>query len=1010
MGLGLGLGLWAGGPQGIQTLLAARAHPTAASPYIIHVWDTDDGLPQNSVTSILQTRDGYLWLGTLNGLVRFDGMQFKVFDENSTPGLKSSRIVKLFQDWRGQIWVGTESAGIAIINDGQITGLSIGLGTSEKRLASICEDAAGDVWLYTANGEVWRYANQRFTPFRFELFRASACRVLMAEPGGPVWIGADWRQAAISSTPDLVPLELQVDQDLPMRKLDYLLASRDGGFWRLADGQIQKCRLEQVEQEWGSYPWGNDTVTAACEDLQGNLLVGTRGSGVYWFQPGGPPIRLSTAQGLSHDSVLALHMDDEGNLWAGTHGGGLNRVRRQVFQPVTLSSDTESHRIQSVCQDASGGLWIGSYGGGITYQSGGDDRKTYHEDQGLENLDVWTVFVDRKQRVWVGTDGGGLFRLQGDRFQPVVLPENIGRVVFAISEDPQGRLWVGAQDGLLSWDESEWRIYTARQGLSADEVRAITADAKGDLWIGTVGGGLNRIHDGQFTVYRKQPEGLSSEDIASLLVDHEGILWIGTFGSGLCRFHQGRWTRFTTAHGLISNNIGYLIEDGAGWLWIGSNAGIMRIQKRELNRFAMGETNYVPVRSYDRADGLPTRECTRGSQPGAWQDSKGMLWFPTVKGMVSVHPNQLNPNPHPPPVVIESVWIDGLLQNTNGLRAAAPSSVVVPAGRERIEIHYTSLNLAGPDRARFRFRLEGLEKDWIEAGNSRVARYTKLAPGNYLFVLIACNEDGLWNKTGSTLAIKVEAPFWRTGWFIGSLTLCIVGMIIGIVHYISTQRLQRQLEYMRHQEALEKERARIAQDIHDQLGASLTQVALLGELAEGDKDCPQEVESHARQITQTARDTTRILDEIVWAVNPSNDTLDSLITYLCKYAQEYFAIAGLRYRLDVPSQLPSLSVPPEFRHNIYLAFKEAVTNVVRHAQAASVWVRLKLEPGVFILEIEDDGRGLGGMDEKAALARNGLRGMRKRMEAIGGKFDIRPAAEKGALVQLTAPCPGGAHS
>jgi signal transduction histidine kinase len=208
---------------------------------------------------------------------------------------------------------------------------------------------------------------------------------------------------------------------------------------------------------------------------------------------------------------------------------------------------------------------------------------------------------------------------------------------------------------------------------------------------------------------------------------------------------------------------------------------------------------------------------------------------------------------------------------------------------------------------------------------------------------------------------------------------------------------------LRQQEALEKERARIARDIHDQLGASLTQVTLLGEFVESDKDSPADVEAHARQICQTARDTTRVLDEIVWTVNPSNDTLDGLITYICKYAQDYLAVAGLRYRLDVPAQLPNTPLPPELRHNVFLAAKEAVTNVVRHAKASAAWVRLKLEPEAFVLEIQDDGRGIAGMDEKAASARNGLRNMRKRMEDVGGSFEMVAGPDGGTLVRLTAP-------
>ncbi|MCX6902789.1 MAG: triple tyrosine motif-containing protein, partial [Verrucomicrobia bacterium] len=491
-------------------------------------------------------------------------------------------------------------------------------------------------------------------------------------------------------------------------------------------------------------------------------------------------------------------------------------------------------------------------------------------------------------------------------------------------------------------------------------MRAIADDAEGNLWIGTVGGGLNCLRDGQFKSFRK-PDQLPCDDISSLYVDEEGVLWVGTFGRGLARSKNGQWTRYTTRDGLISNGIGYLIEDGQGYLWIGSNAGLMRVPKKALNDRARGMTSLLSCRTYGKPDGLPTRECTLGSQAKVFHTQEGRLWFPTIKGLASINPTQLHPNTNPPQVMIESVLIDDQVQNTNRLRGGWPQVVTMPAGKERLEIQYTSLNLRAPDQARFRYRLAEHETQWIEAGSTRVAHYSKLPPGQYRFQVAACNEDGVWNESGSSLALTVQPPFWRTGWFLSASAACLLGAIIGIVHYFSTQRLQRQLESLRQHEALEKERARIARDIHDQLGASLTQVSLLGELVESDKNFPQEVEAHARQISQTARDTTRTLDEIVWTVNPSNDTLDGLVNYVCKYAQEYLEVAGLRYRLDAPAQLPAAPISPEIRHNVFLAAKEAVTNVVRHARASSVWVRFKLESSAFSLEIQDDGRGPAGL-------------------------------------------------
>jgi signal transduction histidine kinase len=353
--------------------------------------------------------------------------------------------------------------------------------------------------------------------------------------------------------------------------------------------------------------------------------------------------------------------------------------------------------------------------------------------------------------------------------------------------------------------------------------------------------------------------------------------------------------------------------------------------------------------------------------------------------------------------MIESVKVDGREQKPNALSSAWSQSVVIPPGREQLEIDYTALNFSAPDAVRFKYRLEGRDTAWTEAHAERVANYSNLLPGHYQFHVVAFNEDGLPSAPGGMLEITVQPQFWQTWWFRAAGVLCLIGIVVGVVRYISMQKLKRAVQLHKQHEALEHERARIARDLHDQLGANLTQVALLGEMAEEDKNSPEEIELHAQQISHTARETTRSLDEIVWAVNPANDTLEGLANYACKYAQEYLALAGLRYRAEVPAHLPAKEIPPEVRHNVFLAFKESVNNIVKHAHATEAWIRLRLTPGKFILEVEDNGRGLGGMDPKAAQMRNGLRNMRKRMEDIGGEFSIAPGANGGTIVRLTVP-------
>jgi ligand-binding sensor domain-containing protein/signal transduction histidine kinase len=969
------------------------------SRFIVDSWSTREGLPQSSVISVMQARDGYLWMGTLNGLVRFDGIHFTVFDEENTPGLNSDRITYLFEDSHTNLWIGTDTSGVGLVQDGKIKHFEIGPAGQGGKLTSVCEDATGTVWFYTADSHLARYQNGRMETLSFNFPTPPICRMIAAEKSGALWI-ADVSGMFAIRPENFNPQAIIVDESVRAERLDFILASRNGGIWRLMNGRVQKWKSGGLEKDFGVYPWGNSVVKAACEDKDGNLIVGTLGAGVFWYDTDGRFQQISEEQGLSSAFVLSLCRDREGNFWVGTDGDGLDRVNRRNF-----SAPAELHPwpAQSLSEDAHGGLWTTFNAHGLSYYL----TNSVHDFGVGIFSNAWPVLVDSHQQVWVGTRDEGLFQFQTNGFQPAPGAEGLGPWIYALFEDHNRQLWAGTQNGLAHWNGQNWKMFTTRDGLSENTVRAIAEDADGGLWVGTENGGLNLFKGGKFVSYQQTEDGLPGNDISALYLDKDGVLWIGTFGHGLARFHNGKWTRYSTLDGLASNSIGYIIEDDAGNLWIGSNAGLMRIRKKLLNDFIPGTNHSISCRTYGEADGLPTRECSIGAQPAAIRTPDGQLWFPTIKGLVSVNPAELKPNLQPPAVMIESVRVGGREQKTNLLASAWPQSIAIAPGNEQLEvqleIHYTGLDFSAPKLVQFKYRLEGHETAWTDASDTRVAYYSNVPPGSYRFHVIACNEDGVWNDTGSFLGITVLPQFWQTGWFRVAVIVCFLGLIIAVVRYLSTQKLQRQLQVLKQQESLEKERSRIARDLHDQLGANLTQVALLGEMAEADKNAPAEIEAHAQQISQTARETTRSLDEIVWAVNPANDTLDGLVNYACKYAQEYLALAGLRCRADVPARLPGTVIPPEVRHNAFLAFKEAVNNVVKHAQASEARIRLKMSPDSFTLEIEDNGRGLGGPDAGAVATRNGLRNMRKRMEDIHGEFSIGPGANGGTVVRLTIP-------
>ena len=942
------------------------------SPFTVDSWTTEDDLPQSSVISIVQTHDGYLWLGTLNGLVRFDGNSFHPFNVNNTPGLPGDRIVFLFEDSRNILWVCTGNGGLCAIQNGVVKNFDI---------------------------------------------RAVGGRVLGAfEAGDGIWFVTDQLKLLCWQNGQMAQQAMPQDKFLAYLALHMIVPEKSGSNWQLQNGRVQKLNGDKMEKDFGPSPWAKPNswisatlptaggsylsisydanVTAACEDPDGNLVVGTY-DGIYWFDADGHFQHLTTREGLSGSTVLSLCFDHDGNLWAGMDSGGLDRggldrIRKNNF---TSPAGFSGRVARSVTEDALGGYWGAfSGGGGLTYSLTNSAQHFRIGNYG----NAWSVLADRRGQVWAGTYGEGLFQLVSTNFLLVSLGVNIGPQINALFQSHDGKIWVGGQNGLGSFDGQNWNFYTTNDRLPPNPIRAIAEATNGDILIGTESAGLFLLRDGEIT-----SKTAPVKDISCLLVGHDNTLWVGTAGHGLARLAQrGGWTTYATTNGLAGDDIGYLIEDGLGNLWIGSYEGLMRVSELSLADTAADSNKKISCRIF------LTRECSAGAQPAALRAQDGKLWFPTIQGIVAVDPADLKTDTNPPPVIIESVLVNGVAQKDNSLNSLWTQPVTLAPGNQQLEIHFTALNFSAPKHAqlavRFKYSLdEGRGENYLDIGGERQVRFNKLPPGDYHFHVIACNEDGFWNDTGARLEIIVQPPFWRKPWFVATSLLVFLGILAGTIYLISTAKLKRELRALHQKELIERERARIARDLHDQLGANLTQVTLLGEMAEADKHLPDEIEQHAQQICATARETTRSLDEIVWAVNPSNDTLEGLANYACKYAQDYFALANVSFHADLPADLPATPILPEVRHNVFLAFKEAVNNVVKHAQATRARVWLRLEPAEFILGVEDNGRGPG--DVSAKTLRNGLKNMNKRLADVHGQFEIAPGPNGGTIVRLIVP-------
>jgi signal transduction histidine kinase len=521
---------------------------------------------------------------------------------------------------------------------------------------------------------------------------------------------------------------------------------------------------------------------------------------------------------------------------------------------------------------------------------------------------------------------------------------------------------------------------------------------------------LFRWEGGQCRRYTRQ-EGLSSDTIRCLHCEPDGALWIGTMDGGLNRFKDNHFITCTTRNGLVDDVINYIADDGRGYYWFTSFQGIFRASKKELNEFAEGARQRVACVAFGKSDGLPALECPGGFQPAGCRASDGQLWFPTIKGLVVVDPASVPTNSVPPVVLVEEVIADGeVLSVTRGDKVkdkvankgkVSPALLTLRPGYHRLEFRYTGLNFSAPERVRFRHQIAGLDGDWVEAGTQRAAFYSRVPHGDYRFLVTACNQAGIWNETPASLAFEVLPYFWQTWWFNTCLVVLAAAALSGTVFVAARHRWQRKVEGLEVQLSVEKERARIAQDIHDGVGANLTEIAWLAELAEKQAGKPDEVRAQARKISGTARETVQSFDEIVWAVLPQNDTLTSLVEYLGRRVDELFENTNIRYRFVAPSQLPAIVVAAEARHSFYLACKEALHNVVRHSQASEAVVEVNLHDSTLKVRIDDDGHGFDSA--KVFSSGNGLRNMRQRFEALGGHFEVHSRPAEGTRVLMTLP-------
>ncbi len=985
--------------------------------YVIDVWQGEKGLPQNTVTGIAQTADGYLWLTTLDGVARFDGVRFKMFKAADTPALGSGRIRFLFTGRHGELWLSTQEGGVVRLRDGRFTPLAVPQPQGVRpAVTQVAEDESGALWLSTEDGKVRRLVAGRYSMVSTNWGSEQGTRFeVRADVRGRLWALSNAGLYQLSGE-GLAPV-------LSGRAGEYAVhcAGRAGGWWLTAEGRIRLWRDGRWVAVAGNADVAASGITCAAEDHNGHLWLGAA-NGLFRCGTNGSVTQFTRRDGLSNLSVRTLLEDMEGNLWVGTEDGGLNRLRLPLFTVYGPSQGLSSERVTTVSEGPDEVLWVGTDGYGVNHLAG-ETAEPASEDAAAAVWRVAAVLADGGGGVWVGLRSGGVFRWQDGRYSVLTGFSTARYPMRSLYEDSRGAVWIGQRNTrqLVRIEGDTLRTLDLPPSLPLVDVRVVMEDAAGSMWFGTDGAGLLRWKDGQFTRFTRE-HGLSSDFVWALRAEPDGALWVGTYGGGLTRLKDGRAVSCTTRHGLVDDVICHIADDGHGQYWFSSNQGIFRVDKAELAQFAEGKRSRIQCVAYGRSDGLPVLECEGGCQPAGCRSQDGRLWFPTVGGLVAVDPADVSTNTVPPPVHLERIVVDGRVIEADEWRgaeggptqaeevpsdgggAAVPAVLAIKPVNRRFEFHYTGLNFSAPERLRFRHKLEGVDAEWVDTGGQRDASYDRLAHGTYTFRVQACNREGVWNQAGDTVTFTVLPYFWQTWWFTGLVLVAFGGAVGWTVRYVLRRRHESQVRLLQHLHALERERTRIARDIHDDLGGSLTEIGYLGALAVRDSRSLEEAREQLDRITERTRELARRLDETVWAVNPKNDSPSQLATYLCRFAREFLEPTAIRCRLDVAGNLPETMLTAEVRHNIFLAVKEALNNAAKHSGAEELWLRLGMTDGTMTIEVADNGRGFNV--DATREAGNGLRNMGARMEEAGGQFEVRSAPGEGTTVRLRLPLAG----
>jgi signal transduction histidine kinase/ligand-binding sensor domain-containing protein len=947
-------------------------------------WTTDTGLPQNSVRGIVQAPDGYIWVATLNGVAKFDGLRFQVFDKSNTPGISSSRFVSMISGEGGDLWLASEDNNVVRYHEGHFTTIDESAGIQPHSVGAITTDDHGGVWI-ESHHQVFRWISSR-QRFERETFSTEDLKFM------PLWwVGTGFwavrgndlltfSRGRLQS--QALPKTLKVDQ------IRGVAVGGDGAVWvgtedaRIGQFENGELKLQTgTVHTWlktpGKHDWKVDITPTFDRTLN--------------FPSGG------VDHGIHYNIVI---YDNEGNMWVGSESEGLFRIEKQSIRTISSVQGLASDNVYAVLHSRSGDMWAGSWPNGLSRIHDGKVVTALTKKDGLPGL-VTALAEDNTGTLWIGSHAGLRTYVRGRLVTPPGLPKERLPAVQVIHQMPDGAMLFGTPNGIYVLDGSKSHWLTTKDGLATDDARVIIEDHRGDTWIGGYGG-LTRLHNGKFTRWTES-DGLPSNNVRSVMEDHSGDIWVGTYDGGIGWLRNGRWVVFNKKSGLHDNGAFQILEDDRGHFWVSSNSGIYRVSRSELQAVADGWESRVNSVAFGVADGMLSAECNGGVWPAGAKDDHGLLWFPTQKGVAVVDPASVMTVSKPPRVEIESASIEDKPQ-------AEVNHVVLRPRQTDLAIEYTALSYTRPEQISFRYKLDGLDQTWQEVGQRRTAYYSHLPPGDYVFHVAARNGDGVGSVQDSTMLVTVIPPFYRRWWFAALIFLAVLSVIWVFWNYrIGQLKKEQTAQHAFSRELIasqEGERRRIAAELHDSLGQRLIIINNLALFLLRPKGKVGSEEDKLQTLEEIRTEASQAIEEtraISYALRPFQ--LDRL--GLTKAIQALTKTVARASQIELTAELDDIDdvFDEELRINFYRIVQEALNNVVKHSNATQGKVVVRRMKSSVVLTVSDNGKGLPSESRGVSAGPGGfgLTGMRERATLLKGTMQIKSEAGVGTLLTIEFP-------